>query len=362
MSVAGLKKQLYKASQIMSEKVGGAEGTKLDGEFQDLERRADTTSKALVEILAKSSDYLQPNPTVRAKLNMVNTVSKMRGQEQASGYPHPEGLLGDSMIKYGNDLGAASNFGGALLDFGESMKQLSQSKDALDISVKHNFIDPVQIVVDQNIKDVQHHLKKMEGRRLDYDYKKKRQGKIPDEEIQVAQEKFNESKELSGKSMVSLLELDVEHVAQLSSFATSLADYHRQAIGILEELSRNLSERSANAVASAKTKYEHRPVTDYRDAQNSNGSYAANPPSYSHAPAHYPVLPQRPSIKSKPLEPCCKVLYDFVPENEGELGLKMGDIVTLVSQIDDNWYEGAVHGQTGFFPVTFVEVMVPLSH
>lgn len=52
----------------------------------------------------------------------------------------------------------------------------------------------------------------MEGRRLDYDYKKKRQGKIPDEEIQVAQEKFNESKELSGKAMVSLLELDVSNV------------------------------------------------------------------------------------------------------------------------------------------------------
>lgn len=49
----------------------------------------------------------------------------------------------------------------------------------------------------------------MESRRLDYDYKKKRQGKIPDEEIQLAQEKFNESKELSGNSMASLLELDV---------------------------------------------------------------------------------------------------------------------------------------------------------
>lgn len=45
--------------------------------------------------------------------------------------------------------------GGALLDFGESMKKLSESKDALDINVKHNFIDPLQIVVDQNIKDVQ---------------------------------------------------------------------------------------------------------------------------------------------------------------------------------------------------------------
>lgn len=52
----------------------------------------------------------------------------------------------------------------------------------------------------------------MESRRLDYDYKKKRQGKIPDEEIQVAQEKFNESKELSGKAMVGLLELDVSHL------------------------------------------------------------------------------------------------------------------------------------------------------
>lgn len=62
------------------------------------------------------------------------------------------------------------------------------------------------------------------------------------------------------------------------------------------------------------------------------------------------------------VEPCCKVLYDFDPENEGELSLKMGDIVTLVSQIDDNWYEGTIHGQTGYFPVTFVEVMVPLSH
>lgn len=45
--------------------------------------------------------------------------------------------------------------GGSLLDFGESMKKLSESKNALDISVKHNFIDPLQIVVDQNIKDFQ---------------------------------------------------------------------------------------------------------------------------------------------------------------------------------------------------------------
>lgn len=56
---------------------------------------------------------------------------------------------------------------------------------------------------------VQHHLKKLEGRRLDYDYKKKRVGKIPDEEVRQAVEKFEESKELAERSMFNFLENDV---------------------------------------------------------------------------------------------------------------------------------------------------------
>ena len=56
---------------------------------------------------------------------------------------------------------------------------------------------------------LQHHLKKLEGRRLDFDYKKKRQGKIPDEEIRQAVEKFEESKELAERSMFNFLENDV---------------------------------------------------------------------------------------------------------------------------------------------------------
>lgn len=55
----------------------------------------------------------------------------------------------------------------------------------------------------------QHHLKKLEGRRLDYDYKKKRQGKIQEEEIRQALEKFHESKDMAESSMHNLLETDV---------------------------------------------------------------------------------------------------------------------------------------------------------
>lgn len=43
---------------------------------------------------------------------MLNTVSKLRGQVKATGYPQTEGLLGDCMLKYGKELGEDSAFGG----------------------------------------------------------------------------------------------------------------------------------------------------------------------------------------------------------------------------------------------------------
>nr|XP_040027985.1 endophilin-A2-like isoform X1 [Gasterosteus aculeatus aculeatus] len=368
MSVAGFKKQFYKASQMVSEKVGGAEGTKLDEDFKDLERKADITSKAVVEILNKTTEYLQPNPATRAKLSMVSTVSKMRGQGNGPGYPQPEGLLGECMTKYGRDMGEETNFGGALTDIGESMKRMAEVKDSLDIDVKQNFIDPLQAVAEKDIKDIQYQLKKLEGRRLDYDYKKKRQGKIQDEEIRQALEKFHESKETAEASMYNLLETDVEQVSQLSSLVESLLQYHKQASEILEELTGKLRERVNEAQSRPRREYtpRPRPSYDYGEVEESNGGYApaaSSPPAYSPAPAQYPRPSyQRSSSKSRPTEPCCKALYDFEPENEGELGFHEGDIITLVNQIDDNWFEGAIRGRSGYFPNNYVEVMVPLQH
>lgn len=61
-------------------------------------------------------------------------------------------------------------------------------------------------------------MKKLEGRRLDYDYKKKRVGKIPDDEIRQAVEKFEESKDLAERSMFNFLENDVSIYAQQEAF------------------------------------------------------------------------------------------------------------------------------------------------
>ena len=52
-----------------------------------------------------------------------------------------------------------------------------------------------------------------------------------------------------------------------------------------------------------------------------------------------------------------KVLFDYDAEQEDELTLAVGDIVTNIEKQDEGWWEGEVHGKRGLFPENFVEVI-----
>lgn len=45
--------------------------------------------------------------------------------------------------------------GVALIDAGEAMRELGEVKDALDMEVKQNFIDPLQNLHDKDLKEIQ---------------------------------------------------------------------------------------------------------------------------------------------------------------------------------------------------------------
>ncbi|KAK9506756.1 hypothetical protein O3M35_008633 [Rhynocoris fuscipes] len=361
----------------MTEKMGGAEGTKLDVDFVDMERKTDVTYELVEELQLKTKEYLQPNPTARAKMAAVKGISKLSGQAKASTYPQPEGTLGECMVTYGKKLGDDSYFGQALVELGENLKQMADVKYALDDNTKQNFLEPLHHLQTKDLKEVMHHRKKLQGRRLDFDCKRRKQAKgsnITDDEIRMAEEKFAESLHLAQMGMFNLLENDVEQISQLTTFAEGLLEYHRQCTEILQTAVENLNEKKEEAMQRPKLEFVPKTLHDLHvdlgDGVNGGSTFHIGHNTQDQEPWSIRI-PSRASplpspVKSSPARtpmsrvPCCTALYDFDAENPGELGFKEGDTITLTSKIDENWYEGSLNGRTGYFPVTYVQVVVPL--
>ncbi|OWA52950.1 Endophilin-A [Hypsibius exemplaris] len=522
MSLAGLKKQFNKANQYVSEKMGAAEGTRLDedskrwndgeedllstlpitvevgrtdahiyigppsrslvipsslkhtgahthilacgiedgdvvalafpGEINDQYKtrqsndKTDITAELIENLILRTKEYLQPNPASRAKMNAFNSYAKMRGQARQHPYPQPEGVLGDTMFKYGGDLGVESVFGQSLIESGEALRQMAEVKYALEDQVRQAFLEPLHLLQTKDIKDLLFHRKKVESRRLDFDCKKRKKGGggITDEEIKAAEEKFEESKALAETAMYSLLDNEVEQVSQLVALVEAQVEYHKQNAAILESLLNTLySKRDEASMKTreprqpkppAATSWEssraspspspfdngrESPLDDFSenspwgggaapvasptrspspspmmngvgsiypatrlqpmtsDTPISFGSSLIPPPKGSAVPvvsspsSAFPPSPvhhsdsnngglngQHHQPKQQPPQPSCRALYDFEPENEGELAFLEGDMILLKERIDDNWFEGTIRGKTGVFPVTYVEVVV----
>ncbi|XP_022915211.1 endophilin-A isoform X7 [Onthophagus taurus] len=401
MAFAGLKKQINKCNQYVTEKMGGAEGTKLDLDFMDMERKTDVTHELVEELQVKTKEFLQPNPNARAKMAAVK-----------------EGVLGDCMLTYGKKLGDDSMFGQALVEMGEALKQMADVKYSLDDNIKQNFLEPLHHLQTKDLKEVMHHRKKLQGRRLDFDCKRRRQAKgshITDEEIKMAEDKFAESLHLAQVGMFNLLENDVEQISQLATFADGLIDYHSQCTEILKALSETLHEKRDEAASRPKVDFNPKTLADLNieGVDGMNGTNFNNPViSTRPTPVFRSTSITQPTQKSDPFEwnnftgssqlsspqhkpyqleltsgqhsanvlsasplpspmkspartpmtraPCCTALYDFEAENMGELGFKENDVITLINKIDENWFEGSLNGRTGYFPVSYVRVDIPL--
>ncbi|EFA11193.1 Endophilin-A-like Protein [Tribolium castaneum] len=392
MAFAGLKKQINKCNQYVTEKMGGAEGTKLDLDFMDMERKTDVTYELVEELQIKTKEFLQPNPTARAKMAAVKGISKLSGQAKSNTYPQPEGVLGDCMLTYGRKLGDDSMFGNALVEMGESLKQMADVKYSLDDNIKQNFLEPLHHLQTKDLKEVMHHRKKLQGRRLDFDCKRRRQAK--DDEIKTAEDKFAESLHLAQMGMFNLLENDVEQISQLATFAEGLLEYHVQCTEILKHLNEILLEKKEEAANRPKVEFVPKTLADlhiegvsdgvngihhnnintnHHNFTNSGHQFKRPAPktipikqSDPFDPWSFPPASPLPSPMKSPArtpmnrQPCCTALYDFDPENPGELGFKENDVITLLNKIDENWFEGSLHGRTGYFPVNYVKVDVPL--
>ncbi|KAK5151983.1 ESCRT-0 subunit protein hse1 [Recurvomyces mirabilis] len=50
-----------------------------------------------------------------------------------------------------------------------------------------------------------------------------------------------------------------------------------------------------------------------------------------------------------------RALYDFAPSEAGELAFAKGDIIAVLESVYKDWWKGSLKGQTGIFPLNYVE-------
>lgn len=331
-----------KRAQALTEAVSkSVDKTEFEPEFQELEKATDITRTCVEKLVKNVPSFLHPNPAARAKLSVGGAYAKMTKTAADRRYPHATGELGGIMQKAGQEmeqLAEPSLFGEALRVTGDALNQVTEANHSYDADVLQNFLEPLKVLMDKDLKEIMKHRKKLEGRRLDYDYKRRKavQGKtsISDADIKIAEQKLEESKGLSESSMVNLLENDVEQVGQLLALVEASASFYRTAAEIMERAAGELQEHMSSA--------GDRPRREVRAVQT---RFEDDDEDYLPKPAGGADVP------------CCRAMYDFEAENENELALKEGDIVTLTERLDENWLEGEINGRKGIFPTAYVDII-----
>ncbi|XP_067291731.1 SH3 domain-containing kinase-binding protein 1 isoform X2 [Pseudorasbora parva] len=51
----------------------------------------------------------------------------------------------------------------------------------------------------------------------------------------------------------------------------------------------------------------------------------------------------------------CKAAFSYAPQNEDELELKIGDVIEVLGEVEEGWWEGTLNGKTGMFPSNFTK-------
>uniref|UniRef100_A0AAY4B1N9 Osteoclast-stimulating factor 1 n=1 Tax=Denticeps clupeoides TaxID=299321 RepID=A0AAY4B1N9_9TELE len=55
----------------------------------------------------------------------------------------------------------------------------------------------------------------------------------------------------------------------------------------------------------------------------------------------------------------CRVHFEYLPQNEDELELKVGDVIEVAEEVEEGWWSGSMNGKFGLFPSNFVKEMEP---
>lgn len=332
-------KWLGKKTQFLSEAVNkNVEKTEYDPDFVELEQKTDATRGVVERLVRNVPLFLHPNPAARAKCAMSAGISKMNKKANDKRYPHAIGDIAEVMNKGGQELGDDSVFGQSLTECAETFNRIVDAQHAFDSEVQQNFLDPLKVLMDKDLREIAKHRKKLEGRRLDFDYKRRKmqsgKSNITEAEVKIAEQKMEESKGLSESAMSNLMDGEAEQVSQLAAFVQAYQSLAQNIAEELGQLNDTLQSRMGDATNKPRRERKQPEVHHYDDDDDDD----------------FGDVPEGD-------QPCAKAAFDFEAENDTELSFKEGDFIILTARLDENWLEGECNGRSGMFPANYVDVI-----
>lgn len=90
-------------------------------------------------------------------------------------------------------------------------------------------------------------------------------------------------------------------------------------------------------------------------AAKKSGQAASSSSSSAGASQQAPPSQSVPSGTTAATVSRVRALYDFQPSEPGELQFRKGDIIAVLESAFKDWWKGSLKGQTGIFPLNYVE-------
>ncbi|KAL1412851.1 hypothetical protein Q8F55_000600 [Vanrija albida] len=282
-----LTSQLNKVTQWTNEKVFSGEKTEFSEEFTEFEgeinklrigiERLHATSTPFYDQLTKVALSADPHPP-----GQLSKEKMLAGE-----------ALGTVMIDYGNDVGGA--FGEGLTAYGRARGKLATVQQEFGDRIKEGYVTSNETAL-AAVDEYKIFRKKMDSRRLTLDAAlmrqktSKRQSEALDQEVELAQQRFEEAEEETKLRMEAIKEHEEAQFAALTDLLEAERDYFTRCKEILDDL----RDEFPTTIHSSFVASDSRPR-----AKSNASARSANASATSRTPTR-PKTPSRPSLPSRP--------------------------------------------------------------
>ncbi|XP_019119983.1 endophilin-B2a isoform X2 [Larimichthys crocea] len=368
-----------RAVQFTEEKLGQAEKTELDAQFENLMSRADCTKHWTERIYRQTEVLLQPNPIDHTGARIEEFLYEKLDRKAPSRITNAE-LLGQYMQEAAKEFGPVTPYGSTLIEVGECERRLGAAEREFLQTSAISFLTPLRNFLEGDWKTISKERRLLENLRLDLDACKARLKKAkvaeakaamaPDfqetrprnyvlsasasalwseevekaeHELRVAQTDFDRQAEVTRLLLEGISSTHVNHLRCLHEFVEAQAAYYKRCHLHMQELQKELG-RLPNAFALNST---------HSMATAVSASEAINSPVETDTLKIEEV--QAPATGTRK----AKVLYDYDAADSSELSLLADELITVytVPGMDSDWLVGERGNLKGKVPVTYLELL-----